>query len=90
MLKVLAHPVRIRIVELLMQGEFSVGELAEKISASPAAVSQHLNRMAAHDIVAGKRTDRKVYYRVVNVNASNLIDCLKRHGDGRRRQDRKK
>lgn len=80
MLRVLAHPQRLRMVELLLKEPYSVGELAEKVELPPAAVSQHLNHMAAHGIVEGERVDRQVHYRVVNQNACFLIDCLRKHG----------
>lgn len=79
-LRVLAHPHRLKLVELMIEGEYSVGELAEELGLAPAAVSQHLNLMRAHGIVDAERADRSVYYRVINPNAANLIDCLRRHG----------
>ncbi|MHC5022845.1 MAG: ArsR/SmtB family transcription factor [Planctomycetota bacterium] len=82
-LRVLAHPARLRMVERLLDGEYSVGELAEVVGLPPAAASQHLSNMAAHGIVEGERIDRQVFYRVKNPNAANLIECLRQHGDGR-------
>ncbi len=82
-LKVLAHPQRLRMVEMLGREAISVGELAQRLDLAPAAVSQHLNRMEAHGILAGERVNRQVIYRVVNPNARFLIECLTRHGDGR-------
>ncbi len=81
-LKVLAHPHRLRMVELLMERELSVGELADEVGLAPAAVSQHLNNMRAHGIVEPRRRDRQVYYEVTNPNARNLIACLRRFGCG--------
>lgn len=83
LLRVLAHPQRLRMVDLLMQQPVSVGELARMVGLAPAAVSQHLNNMRAHGIVASHREGRCVHYTVVNPNARTLIECLRRHGDGR-------
>ncbi len=77
--KVLSHPHRLKMVELLIQGSISVGDLAEQVNLPPAAVSQHLNNMRAHRIVAAKREGRLVYYEVIHPNAVFLIDCIRRN-----------
>lgn len=81
-LRVLAHPQRLKMVELLLERPVSVGELAEAIGLAPAAVSQHLNNMRAHGIVESRRQGRQVHYAVVNANARQLIKCLRQYGDG--------
>lgn len=83
-LRVLAHPHRLKLVELLMTDRHTVGELAEELDLAPAAVSQHLNQMKAHGLLAAERDGRAVYYRVVNPNAVNVIRCIRKHGHGRR------
>ena len=82
-LRVLSHKDRMRMVELLMYEQYSVSELAEAIDLPPAAVSQHLNHMAAHGIVEGERIERQVFYRVIHPNAEHLIDCIAKHCDGK-------
>ena len=49
-LRVLAHPHRLRICELLMQGRISVNEIAEHLGIPSNAASQHLGIMKAHRI----------------------------------------
>jgi len=82
-LRVLAHPHRLGIVELLMIQRHTVGELAEALGLAPHAVSQHLNHMKAFGILDSQRHGREVYYRVANPNAVNVIECIRRHGDGK-------
>jgi DNA-binding transcriptional ArsR family regulator len=84
MLRVLAHPQRLRIVELLLESRHSVGDLAAAMDLAPAAVSGHLSHMRAQGIVGAQRDGRTVYYRVINPNAGNLIRCIRRHGSGGR------
>ena len=79
-LRVLAHPHRLKFVELLMAGRLSVGELAEAVDMAPSAVSQHLNHMRAHGILGVEREGRTAYYRVENPNAVNVIKCIHKHG----------
>lgn len=81
-LKVLAHPHRLKAIELLMNGRLSVGEIADELGLAPAAVSQHLNHMKAHRILAVERDGRTAYYRVINPNAANVIRCIRKHGHG--------
>lgn len=81
-LRVLAHPQRLRLVELLLERPVPVGRLAELTGLAPAAVSQHLSQMRAYGIVACRRRGREVHYRVVNANARHLIRCLRQYGDG--------
>ena len=82
-LKVLAHPYRLKIVELLSDNRLSVGDLAEHLDLAHNAVSQHLSQMKAHGILDVVRVGRTAYYHVVNPNAINVINCIKEHGCGR-------
>ncbi len=79
MLRVLAHPHRLRIVEILLEGRHSVGELAQMLQLAPNAVSQHLNQMKAFGILTSERDGRTVYYRVIDPNAMTLIACIRKH-----------
>lgn len=83
-LRVLAHPERLRLVDILLRGPVAVGELARLIDRPQAVVSGHLNNMRAHGIVEGRRAGRHVHYVVINPNARTLLQCLRKHGDGRR------
>lgn len=79
-LRVLAHPVRLKLVELmLIHGEVSVGQLADWVSLAPSATSQHLNTMKVHGIVTSKRDGKTVFYRVVSPDACNVINCIRDH-----------
>lgn len=82
MLRVLSHPDRLRIIEILHAEPVPVGRLAEMIGLSQSAVSQHLTNMCAHGIVSRRREGRNVLYEVTNRNALVLLDCLRRHGVG--------
>ncbi len=81
-LKVLAHPHRLKLIELLMVRKHSVGELADELGLAANAVSQHLNQMRAHRILDVERVGRTAYYKVVNPNAANVIRCIRKHGHG--------
>ena len=79
--RVLAHPHRLKIVELLADHDLTVGELAERLGLPQAACSQHLNLMRAHGLLAARRDGKTVYYEVANPSALKIIDCIRKHED---------
>lgn len=62
--KVLTDPKRLRILNALQVGEFSVNDLAERIGAEPANVSQHLGVLRRAGVVATRREGTTIYYRL--------------------------
>ncbi len=79
MMRVLAHPHRLRICDLLRAGDMSVGELAAELELPPAAVSQHLAILRAHGILAPERDGKTVHYRVVHPAPRWLLSCIRRY-----------
>ena len=63
--KVLAHPMRIRILELLAGGEKSVNQLQAALGVEAAAVSQQLAVLRSKSIVDAKKDGTKVIYSLV-------------------------
>ena len=82
-LRVLAHPHRLRIVELLSDGPMVVSQLVKELGLAQNAVSQHLNFMKAHGILVSERQGRRVSYRVDNPHATTVLGCIRKHGGGR-------
>jgi DNA-binding transcriptional ArsR family regulator len=80
MVRVLGHPVRLRIVELLESGEQTVTQLQSSLDAPQAQVSQQLSRMRAAGIVAGRRAGSNVWYAIADPRVVRMLDCL-RHCD---------
>ena len=78
-LKVLAHPTRLRIVELVEARRLTVGELAKALGEPQAVVSQHLIRMRAVDLLAVEREGRLAYYRVANPACPAVLDCIRKN-----------
>lgn len=62
LLKALAHPHRLQIVEELGDREMDVNTLQETLGVSHSNVSQHLAVLRAHRIVAERREGRSVFY----------------------------
>ena len=61
---VLAHPLRIRILEELHSGEKDVNSLAEILQISQSGVSQHLSLLRVHKLIVERKQGRNVFYRL--------------------------
>ena len=77
-LKVLAHPVRLRMVDILLQGEFPVHRIAELVDLPPHQTCEHLRLMQGHSLLASQRRGRTVYYRVANPNLPGIMECIRK------------
>jgi len=82
-MRVLAHPHRLRICELLMQGRVAVCEIADHLGIPCNATSQHLGIMKAHGILGSERDGKTVYYRVVGPQPAWLLGCIRDHSSPR-------
>ena len=76
-LKVLAHPVRLRIVDILMQGDFQVGEIAELCDVRPHQASEHLRLLKGHGLLQSSRDGRSVFYRIADARLPGLLTCIR-------------
>ncbi|AXJ09194.1 metalloregulator ArsR/SmtB family transcription factor [Arthrobacter sp. PM3] len=69
----LADATRVRLIIALGDGEMPVNALAEKVGKPAAAVSQHLAKMRLGGMVATRQEGTRVYYRLQNEHARDLI-----------------
>ncbi len=75
-LRVLAHPVRIRMVQLLLHGRYTVGEIAEDCEIAENLASEHLRLMQRCGFFTSEREGRKVYYEVAEPHLEKIIGCI--------------
>lgn len=75
-LKVLAHPVRLRIVQLLLHGRYTVGELAADCEIQDNVGSDHLRLLQRCGFLTSERDGRKVYYQVAEPHLAKLMACI--------------
>ena len=75
--KALAHPIRIRILDCLRNGEKGVNELSEALQIEPANVSQQLAILRVRNIVVGRKSGSNVYYSVSDRTIFKLLDVAK-------------
>jgi DNA-binding transcriptional ArsR family regulator len=78
-LKAVAHPVRLQIIELLEAGEMCVGDIVTALGVKQAITSQQLNMMKDKGVLNCRRDGVKVYYRIENKDVIKLLYCLYDH-----------
>lgn len=71
--RVLGHPARVRILELLREGERSVGTLQTELDLDSGGTSQHLAALRRIGLVASRRDGNSVYYRVDDQAVFDLL-----------------
>lgn len=76
-LRVMAHPVRLRIVNVLMQGEFPVHEIARLCQTSPSQTCEHLRLLKGHGLLSSERRGRTVYYKILSPRLPRLVECIR-------------
>jgi DNA-binding transcriptional ArsR family regulator len=75
--KALAHPDRIRILELLRDGEKSVTEIQLALSAEGSSVSQQLAILRMKNLVDTRREGNVIYYRLRDRQVNKLLDVAR-------------
>lgn len=76
--RALAHPVRIRILEILSGGERSVQELQEVLGLEQPIVSQHLALLRAKNVVKARKEGTTVRYTIRDVSIRELLTLARR------------
>jgi DNA-binding transcriptional ArsR family regulator len=71
--RVLGHPVRIRILELLLDGERTVGDLQAELSLDSSGTSQHLAALRQLGVLESRRAGTSTYYRLRDPRVSQLL-----------------
>src|SRR5512145_134616 len=77
-LKTVAHPLRLRIVEVLESGEKSVNELKDLLGVTQPLTSQHLSQMRMRGVLASRRDGAQVHYSIANPDVVKVIHCIRR------------
>lgn len=76
--KALGHPTRIRILELLRDGERSVSELQLALASEGSAVSQQLAILRMKNLVDTRRAGNSIFYRLRDPQVSELLAVARR------------
>jgi len=77
LLKIIAHPVRLCIINgLLENGECNVTHMQNCLGSPQSTVSQHLQKLRMAGIIEGRRNGLEVYYKVCNDKVAVLMKAL--------------
>jgi ArsR family transcriptional regulator len=75
--RVLGHPVRVRILELLRDGERTVGDLQLQLQMDSSGTSQHLGALRKQGILDSRREGTSVYYSVRDPRIFQLLEVAR-------------
>jgi predicted transcriptional regulator len=76
-LKVLAHPVRLGLVEtMITNGPTNVTTMYEELKMPQSTISQHLSKLKAAKIISGTRKGLEIYYEVVDNRTKTILSTL--------------
>jgi len=75
--RILGHPARVRILELLRDGERSVGDLQDELGLDSSSTSQHLGVLRRQGLLASRRKGTSVYYSVRDPRMFQLLETAR-------------
>ena len=75
-LRILSHPVRLQLVDLLLQDAYSVGELAEECGLLPHVTSEHLRKLETCGLLTKEKKGRSTYYRSAQDCVGQIMACI--------------
>jgi DNA-binding transcriptional ArsR family regulator len=75
--RLLGHPARVRVLELLRDGERSVGDLQAALGLDSSGTSQHLTAMRRQGLLESRRAGTSVFYSVKDPRMFQLLEVAK-------------
>lgn len=75
-LRTLAHPHRLRMVQMLLRGEHPVGELAEACNIPSHMASEHLGKMRDRGLLNSTRRGRRIFYEISEPHLASIMACI--------------
>lgn len=76
-LKSVAHPVRLAVVELLSENdELSVGSIQARVQTEQSLLSHHLTLLREKGIIACRREGKSILYRLQERNLLRALECI--------------
>ena len=76
LLSAMANEKRLQILTLISEQELGVGELALKVGLSQSALSQHLAKLRADELVVTRRSSQNIYYSTSHPGVRNILMSL--------------
>lgn len=76
-LKTVAHPVRLQIIDYLHEGEKTVTEICDHLGAQQPYTSQQLAILKAKGILGARRNGNQVHYSITHPGVVKIIQCVR-------------
>jgi DNA-binding transcriptional ArsR family regulator len=76
-LKAMCHPLRLKILCVLGDGELSVQDIVEAVGTSQSNISQHLAILREKGILSSRKEANRVFYRIVDFRTVHLMGLMR-------------
>ncbi len=76
LLKILGHPIRLKMVEGLMKNECNVNKIMHVLNIPQSTVSQHLGKLKAAGVLVARKEGVRICYKVANRQVRDIIKIL--------------
>jgi ArsR family transcriptional regulator len=76
-MKAIAHPLRLKVLCVLGEGELSVQEIVDSVGTSQSNISQHLAILRDKGILSTRKDANRVYYRVGDQRTLKLVGMMR-------------
>lgn len=77
--RVMAAPMRLRVINALCDGEKNVSELLQRIDTTQPNMSQHLNMLYKAGVLSKRREGAQIYYRISDKKIVNVCKAVCLH-----------
>ena len=75
-LRTLSHPHRLRMVQMILAGDHTVGELAAGCAIPSHMASEHLRLMKHCGLLTSRREGRRTYYQIADPHLRSIMSCI--------------
>ena len=75
-LKALAHPHRLRIIQMLLKECYTVGELADACGIPSKMASEHLRFIQRCGFLSNDKEGRRIYYYIIEPHLTKIMVCI--------------
>lgn len=82
-LKTIAHPHRLRMIQMLLRGRYTVGELAAACEIPSHMASEHLRLLQRCGLFGAEKEGRKAYYQIVEPHLAEIMACVEARFGGK-------
>ncbi len=76
-IKAIAHPLRLKILCVLAEGELSVQDIVEQVGTTQSNISQHLAILRDKDVLAARKDANRVFYRIGDPRTLKLVGMMR-------------